>query len=418
MKYKLTARQVTTIKKVGRHSDGNGLYLKVDKSQKTGEERKCWILRWGAQGVKSIGLGSYPTVSLAMARQKAEEVRLLISQGVDPREERERLKNEKALAKSNSVTFEEASKEYILKKAPSWRNPKSEQQWSNTLESYAHPFIGKMQCSKIQKQHVLEVLEPIWHEKHETATRIRGRIQTILDWAIAKGYRKDSNPAIFKGNLQHVLTPIPKKQRVKHHAAMAYTQVPIFFVNLQLDPSISAKALLICILTATRTSELIKARWEEFELDRKIWNIPSTRMKATIPHRVALSNQACAALEMLNPKKSGWIFKSEHKNASDHISSMTMLTYLQRKSGCEDLTVHGFRSTFRDWAGEVGRFPREICEHALAHQIEDEAEAAYQRGDHFDARIELMQSWADYCFSGPKQSNENQTDSILEFMNK
>lgn len=418
MKHQLSAKRVSTIDKVGRYSDGSGLYLKVDKSKKNGTAVKCWIFRWGAQGKKSIGLGAYPTISLATARENAQEIRQLISKGLDPKEERERLKNERTADKSSSITFKAAADEFIKMKAPSWHNPKSKQQWQNTLATYAHPLLGNMQCSKIQKEHVLAVLTPIWSTKHETASRIRGRIENVLDWTIAKGYRIEANPARLKGNLQLLLPTFSKKQRVKHHPAMKYTEIPNFFVNLRLDPTVSARALLICILTATRTSELIKARWEEFDLDRKIWIIPANRMKAKIEHRVALSNQACTTLEMLEPKKTGFIFKSDQRNSAAHISNMTMLNYFQGKPDCKDLTVHGFRSTFRDWSGEVARFPREVCEHALAHQLEDKSEAAYQRGDYFDTRIELMQKWADYCFSGPTQATKGQTSTILEFLGK
>jgi integrase len=399
MKHKLTTRQVDAIQKVGRHSDGHGLYLKVAVSTKTNKATKSWILRWGAQGVNTMGLGAYPLVSLASAREKARNMHLLLDNGIDPREERDRLKAEKTLARASSITFKEASSQYISKHSPKWSNYKHEQQWRNTLETYAFPIIENIQCSKIQKEHVLQILEPIWLTKNETASRLRGRIESILDWSIAKGYRKDENPALLRGNLKHLLPPISKRMRVTHYAAMAYTELPKFIAQLRLDQSISAKALLVCILTATRTSEITKATWDEFNLEKKIWTIPKHRMKAKIEHRVSLSNQVCELLTQLQSKGNLWVFTSPSSRKGNPISNMAMLKYLQRKVGCEKLTVHGFRSTFRDWAGEVARFPQEVCEHALAHRLKDQTEAAYQRGDYFAHRVELMERWADYCFN-------------------
>jgi len=242
----------------------------------------------------------------------------------------------------------------------------------------------------------LQVLEPIWVDKNETATRLRGRIEKILGWAIAKGYRTSSNAAAYKDNLQPLLPQINKRNQVKHHNAMNYDEIPKFIQSIKDDPSVSARAMMFCILTATRTSETTEATWSEINLDKKIWIITKDRMKRGIEHRVPLSTQAHLRLSAMDAKVSDYVFYGQ--KISKPISNMTMLKYLQRKEGCEKLTVHGFRSTFRDWAAEKAKFPREVCEQALAHSLKDQTEAAYQRGDYFEKRIELMQAWADYCF--------------------
>jgi integrase len=390
------------------HSDGNGLYLKVQPSTKKGNTNKSWIFRWGAQGTNTMGLGSIRDVTLAEARELSNECNRLVTRGLNPKEERERIKAEKQAEKSNSITFSEASKQYIEIHKASWKDKKHEQQWKNTLETYAFETIGKKSCSAITKEDVLKVLTPIWTTKTETATRVRGRIESVLDWAKAKGYIKGENVAVLKGNLKALLPQIKKKQRVQHHRAMPYDDVPSFFSIIKEDPSVSSRALIFCILTATRTKETIKAVWEEFDLEKQCWTVPKERMKKGIEHRVPLATQVCELLSRIDKTKSKFVFYSDRVNENSHvlltkvskpISADTMRTYLQRKDNCEKLTVHGFRSSFRDWAAEKGNFPREVCEQALAHALKDQSEAAYQRGDYFEKRVELMQSWADYCFS-------------------
>jgi integrase len=344
-----------------------------------------------------MGLGSLTDASLADARAETLECRKLVARGLNPRDERDKVKAEKKAEKAHSITFEKAAKEFIKTNRATWTNEKHAQQWENTLVTYAYPKIGKVPCADVTKDQVLSILTPIWTEKHETANRVRSRIEKVLHWAMAKGYRTAANSAVLKGNLQPLLPTINKRKLVKHHAAMPYDDVPNFFASIKDDPSTSARALVFCILTATRTTETTDAEWKEIDLKKNVWIVPKARMKRGIEHRVPLSSQLSATLSSMDQKESTYVFYGAKRKAKP-ISNMTMLKYLQRKEGCEKITVHGFRSTFRDWAAEKGNFPREVCEQALAHSLADQTEAAYQRGDYFDKRKVLMQAWADYCY--------------------
>jgi integrase len=344
-----------------------------------------------------MGLGAYPIVSLATAREKTLACKRSVANGLNPRDERDKVKTELKAAKAHSVTFEKAANEYIKTHRESWKNVKHAQQWESTLDTYAFKKIGKVPCADVTKEQVLSILTPIWTEKHETATRLRGRIEKILDWAMAKGYRTATNSAVLKGNLQPLLPTINKRKRIEHHKALHYDDVPTLFTSIKEDPSTSARALVFCILTATRTTETTDAQWAEFNLAKNIWIVPKERMKRDIEHRVPLATQLIEILQHMSKSKSRYVFHGAHRN-SKPISNMTMLKYLQRKKGYEKITVHGFRSSFRDWAAEKGNFPREVCEQALAHSLADQTEAAYQRADYFDKRMVLMQAWSDYCF--------------------
>ncbi len=401
---KLNALRIKSLTKVGMHSDGNGLHLKIQLSKKTNTLNKSWIFRWGAQGKNSMGLGSLTDVSLADARAKTLECKKLVASGLNPRDERDKVKVEQKALKAHSITFEKAAKEFIKTNRASWKNEKHAQQWENTLDTYAYPKIGKVPCADVTKDQVLSILKPIWTDKHETATRLRGRIEKVLGWPIAKGYRTASNAAAYKDNLQPLLPTINKRKRIEHHAAMPYDDVPKFFASIKDDPSASARALVFCILTATRTTETTDAEWKEIDLKKNVWIVPKARMKRGIEHRVPLSSQLTATLNSMDQSVSDYVFYGATRKTKP-ISNMTMLKYLQRKEGCEKITVHGFRSTFRDWAAEKGNFPREVCEQALAHSLADQTEAAYQRGDYFEKRKELMQAWADYCFSYEAKSS-------------
>ena len=394
---KLNALKIKSITKIGMHSDGDGLYLKVQPSTKHNSINKSWIFRWGAQGKNTMGLGSEKDIPLKEARELASDCRNKLAHGLDPRAEREKIQAEHRSAKAKSITFKEASEKYIEIHKAGWKSSKHGQQWTNTLTTHAFEVIGHKACSDITKNDVLKLLTPIWSTKSVTAERVRGRIENILDWAIAMGYRKDMNVAVLKGNLQPLLPIINKRKRVQHHKAMPYDDIPNFFKSIKDDPSISARALVFCILTATRTSETCNAEWIEVDLKKKSWTIPKERMKRDIEHRVPLATQVCELLSSYKSSSSKFVFHSERRE-SKSISNMTMLTYLQRKDGLKEMTVHGFRSSFRDWAAEKGNFPREVCEQALAHSLKDQVEAAYQRGDYFEKRVELMQAWADYCY--------------------
>lgn len=393
---KLNALKIKSISTIGMTSDGGGLYLKTQNSKDGNSLNKSWIYRWGAQGKNMMGLGSLKDFSLAEARERASECRKMVAQGLNPRDERDKDKKALQQAKASTITFSAATKKYIAIHKASWTNEKHAQQWENTLEQYAEPIIGKLTCAEVTKEHVLKILTPIWTTKAETARRVRTRIERVLGWAIAKGYRTTSNAATFKDNLEPLLPKVNQRQQVKHHNAMPYDDIPNFIKSIKDDTSVSARALVFCILTATRTSETTDATWDEISLKKNIWIIPKSRMKKGIEHRVPLSTQAHERLSVMDSTVSKIVFHGQR--TTKPISNMTMLNYLKHREGCKKLTVHGFRSTFRDWAAEKAKFPREVCEQALAHSLKDQTEAAYQRGDYFEKRIELMQAWADYCF--------------------
>lgn len=399
---KLTAVKVKTITTLGMHSDGGGLHLKVQKSKDGNSLNKSWIYRWGAQGRNSMGLGSLKNFTLAEARNRASECRKLVAQGLNPRDERDKDKKAIQQAKKNSITFKAATKKYIEINKASWKNAKHGQQWINTLETYANPVIGETACADVTKEDVLKILKPIWTSKAETARRVRTRIERVLGWAIAKGYRNAPNAAAFKDNLEPLLPKVNHRLQVKHHSAMHYDNIPTFMQSIKDDPTVSARALVICILTATRTSETTDATWDEINLRKNIWIIPKNRMKKGVEHRIPLSTQAHKKLSEMDSMAGKVVFHG--KRPTKPISNMTMLKYLKNREGCREFTVHGFRSTFRDWAAEKANYPREVCEQALAHSLADATEAAYQRGDYFEKRKELMQEWADYCFGVKKKS--------------
>jgi integrase len=394
---KLTALSIRSIKTVGLHADGGGLYLKVQASPDPSQPNKSWIFRWGAGGKNTIGLGPLRDVTLAEARDTAVEHHRLVRQGGDPRVERSKIQAAAAAA-SDVMTFQRAAHIYIETKRHGWKSVMHADQWTNTITTYANPVIGTLACSDVTTELVLEILKPIWTTKNETATRLRGRIESIMDWAVVSGHRTGDNPAIWKGKLAHLLPSISKSQRVKHHPAMPYDQIPALFQAIGITPLLSAKALLLCVLTATRTSETIEAKWEEFDFDKAIWTIPKERMKKGREHRVPLSDQAIEVLKSINRNEgSPWVFDSRGKGKP--LSNTAMIKYLKGTLGFKEYTVHGFRSSFRDWAGEITGHSREVIEQSLAHSLADQTEAAYQRGDYLEKRRALMADWSLYCFS-------------------
>jgi len=378
------------------YSDGDGLYLRVQSTTLPGNLSKSWLLRWGAQGKFTFALGSLRHIPLAQARIMAADCKKMIVQGIDPRAERQqRLQEQRRL--KQVLTFEAAATMYIDTMRPSWKNEKHAQQWSNTLRTYAFPKLGQTACADITTEAVLSVLKPIWVAKNETATRLRGRIESVMDWAIASGHRSGENPAAWKGKLAHLLPAISKSDRVVHHAAMPYADIPEFIGQFQSNPSISAKALLFCILTVTRTNETIGAQWSEFDLKAGVWVIPKERMKLKREQRVPLAPEVIQLLKSIERSSDiDFVFSSREQNKP--ISNMAMLNFLKGTLQRTDLTVHGFRSTFRDWAAEVTSHRREVIEQSLAHSLADASEAAYQRGDYLDKRRLLMNDWATYCF--------------------
>jgi integrase len=385
---KLTALTVQRLKAPGLYGDGAGLWLKISPAG-----TKSWVFRFMVSGkARSMGLGPLAAASLSDARQKAQEARRLILGGADPLEIR---RASKALQAANAMTFEQCTQACIASYSPSWRNPKHRQQWTSTMKTYVYPLLGKLPVGAVAVEHVMKVLEPIWTEKPETAARVRGRIEAILDWATALGYRNGENPARWKGHLANLLPARLKVRRVKHHAALPYDQIAKFMADLRVQEGVSARAFEFAILTACRTSEAIRAAWDEINFETNTWTIPGERIKAGKEHRVPLSSRSIAILqEMLKIRQGPFVFPGGRKNQP--LSTMAFLMTLRRMKRT-GITAHGFRSTFRDWCAEQTNFSREVAEMSLAHAIGDKVEAAYRRGDLFEKRRQLMDAWAGYC---------------------
>lgn len=391
--------------KPGRYADGGGLQLLVKESG-----ARSWVYRFMLRGKsRDIGLGPAAgtgKISLTEARDAADELRRKVKAGIDPLEERQKLAAE-ALAAAQAatiakMTFKAVAEAYIDNNEDGWRNSKHRQQWRNTLATYVYPEIGELPVADVATPHVLKILEPIWKAKPETASRVRGRIETILDAAKARGYRNGENPARWRGHIAQIL---PQRSRLTrgHHKALPYASVPAFFEELRKRDAVAALALEFTILTATRTSEVIGATWNEVDLERAIWTIPAVRMKAGREHRVPLSPRTVQILESLKPLGKSRLFPV---GKAGKLSGMAMTMLLRRMK--VDATVHGFRSSFRDWAAEHTGYAHEVCEMALAHVIGNKAEAAYRRGDLFEKRRRLMNDWATYC-SAPAAAAANVT---------
>jgi integrase len=380
MASRLTARKVDTAKP-GKYSDGGNLYLIVSDSG-----ARKWVLRFTWRGrAKEMGLGSAANVPLAGAREKAASARRKIAQGLNPIEERKR--------DGGIPTFGEMADDVREALSAGFRNEKHKAQWKSTLETYAAPLRAKP-VDTITTDDVLAVLKPIWTTKAETASRVRGRIEKVLDAAKAKSFRDGENPARWRGHLDHLL-PKPSKLVRGHHLAMPYEEVATFIADLRQREATAALALELSILTAARSGEVLGMQWSEIDLDKKVWTVPAKRMKAGREHRVPLSARAIAILRQLEKLKAGeFVFPGQARNKP--LSNMAMEMVLRRMN-VEDATVHGFRSSFRDWAGNVSNFPREVVETALAHVIGDKAEQAYRRGDALEKRRKLMDAWASYC---------------------
>jgi integrase len=386
MPAKLTARAVAAAKP-GRHGDGAGLWLEVSPA---GNRR--WVYRFSfGKRVTEMSLGSAATMTLAEARIAANDARKLVAAGVNPIEERR-----KAKAPPSTPTFGECALALIASKESGWRNAKHRAQWRMTLATYAKPLWDRP-VDFIDVAGVLECLQPIWQAKPETASRLRGRIEAVLDSARVKGLRSGDNPARWKGNLDHIL-PRAKKLSRGHHAAMHYAEVPAFIARLRRRESIAALALEFLILTAARSGEVLGARWGEIDLAARVWAVPRERMKAEREHRVPLSEPALAIQKRLAAAKTGeFIFPG--RRPGKPLSSMALEMVLRRMK-VDGATVHGFRSGLRDWAGDCTHFPREVAEAALAHAAGDQTERAYRRSDALGKRRELMAAWGDYLELG------------------
>ncbi|MDG4898059.1 integrase arm-type DNA-binding domain-containing protein [Mesorhizobium sp. WSM4976] len=371
----------------GRHGDGDGLWLYVNK---TGT--RSWVFIFIRQGIRrEVGLGSYGNVSgkisLADARRRADEAREIVKNGGDPRKD---MAHRRRMVKLR--TFGECADELLISKENTFRNEKHAAQWKMTLTEYAQP-LRKIPVGDVTTDDVVRVLRPLWTEKQETASRLRGRIEKVLDYAKAVGLRSGENPARWKGHLDHIL-PARQKLAKGHHAAMPYADVPAFMVELVGVDGFGARALELCILTATRSGEVLNAEWSEFDLDKALWTIPAERMKMAREHIVPLSDRALGVLQGLQAKRlSNYVFPGVAPKRP--LSNMAMTAVMRRmKKG--DLTVHGFRSSFRDWAGDATNFPRDVAEMALAHKVGDETEQAYRRGSALAKRRKLMDAWSAY----------------------
>lgn len=383
--------EVQRLTKPGLHAVGgvSGLYLQVLPSG-----ARTWVLR-AVVGDKrrDMGLGGFPDVTLAMAREKAREAREKIAKGVDPIAERAAARSMLTASQNAALTFETAASQFIGAKSAEWKNAKHAQQWANTLEAYAYPVIGRIAVGDVALPHILKILEPIWTTKTETASRLRGRIESVLDWAIVRGYRKGENPARWKGHLDKILPAPGKVSKVEHHEAVAVEAIGAFLQALRRKEGMAARALEFLIFTATRSGEVRGATWSEIDLQGRTWTIPPERMKGKKEHRVPLSDQALTLLAGV-PRFAGTdlVFPSPRSKV---MSDMT-LTAVMRRMEREEVP-HGFRSTFRDWAAERTNYPREVAEMALAHIISDKVEAAYRRGDLFEKRSRMMAEWANFC---------------------
>lgn len=390
---RLSPRKVQTAKP-GIHNDGLGLLLQVSESG-----AKSWLLRFRFAGKRrEMGLGSFNDVSLAEARELRAECRKMLHRGIDPIEHRHAEKLKRAADRVQAMTFAEAAVAFIDAKSAEWGNAKHVKQWEATLATYAFPVFGELDVRDVHVGVVLKVLESIWRTKPETASRVRGRIEAVLDYAAVRGYRTGENPARWRGHLDKLLPTRSKVQKVEHHAALAYAEIGDFIRVLRAQPGIAARALEFVILTACRTAEALGATWDEIDLSRELWTVPADRMKAGREHRIPLSRPAVALLRSVH-RENDWVFPGVRGGCG--LSNMAMLAVL-RRMGRADLTVHGFRSTFRDWTAEQTHYPKEIAEAALAHVVGSKTEAAYQRGDLLEKRRRLMDDWAHYVETPPR----------------
>jgi integrase len=389
--FKLTATAVAKGKKPGHFGDGGGLWLQVSDAG-----TKNWVFRFVRNGrAREMGLGALHTVTLAEARDKAAACRKLVLDGEDPIEARDTHRLNTRAAAAKALTFDQCAEQYIEAHRAGWRNAKHHEQWTATLATYASPIFGTLPVAAVDTALVLKVLTPIWTTKTETAKRVRGRIESVLSWATVQKLRSGENPARWKDHLDQLLAAPEKVSKVEHHAAVPYSKMGAFMQQLRAEQGTSARAVELIILTAARTSEVFNATRDEFDLDARTWTIGGARMKSGRPHRVPLSEAALALVKSAAADAEGAFVFAGAKEGKP-LSNMAGLALL-RRMGYGQYTVHGFRSSFRDWAAEQTNYPREVAEAALAHIVKDKVEAAYQRGDLYERRAAMMQAWADFC---------------------
>jgi integrase len=396
--HKLTARSLDKLIKEaspGLIGDGGGLYLQVGKTGGL-----SWLYRFQLNGSRrAMGLGKHPEVSLAQARERAANARKQVADGIDPIEAKEHAQLAAKAAQNKALTFQQCAAEYIDAHRSSWKSIKHAQQWENTLSTYAYPFIGDKPVSTVTTDDVLTILKPIWASKNETASRVRNRIELIIAAAKARKRFEGENPAQWKGHLDKLLAKRKQIAQVEHHAALPYSELPTFWRSLVAAEGMAAQALQFTILTACRTSEVLNAQWSEIDLASALWTIPASRMKARREHKVPLSHAAVAVLErVVRVQDNPFVFPGMKEGRP--LSNLAMLMLLRRMD-LGHLTVHGFRSSFRDWAAEETAFPNMVAEMALAHTVGSAVEAAYRRGDLLEKRRAMMQAWADYIETQP-----------------
>jgi integrase len=399
--HKLTALGIKRTLRRGRYGDGGGLYLQVDGRSKS------WLFRYKQRGrTRYLGLGPIDLVGVEAARERAQKCRKLLQAGIDPQADRDAERARLRLEAANHMTFDACTAAYLDAHLAGWRNPKHRQQWENTLRTYASPKFGSVSVRDVDTALVMRAIEPIWATKPETAGRLRGRIERILSWAKVRGHREGDNPARWKGHLDQLLPGRGKVRKVKHHAALPYTELTAFMSELRAQNGVAARALEFTILCAVRTGDVIGSdrddappmRWSHVDLDAATWTIPKT--KSGSEHKVPLPVAAVELLRVIDKHRLGEIVFPSPNNPSRPLSNGAMLTLLDRMGPhYASLTVHGFRATFKTWASERTNFAREVAEAALAHAISDQLEAAYRRGDFFEKRRRLMNAWADYSAS-------------------
>jgi integrase len=384
--------------KEGLHGDGGGLYLCV-----TSKTAASWVFRFMLRGnAREMGLGSYPEVSLDEARERAREARKLKAEGRDPIEVRDAGRASQAIHDAKTLTFRHCAERYIAAHSENWTNAKHAAQWTTTLEAYVMPILGGVPVAAVDRALVIRVLEPVWKTKTPTASRLRGRIEAVLDWAAAMQYRDGDNPARYKGPLQKIFPTRSKARMVKHHSALPFAELPAFMASLKPQGHLAILALQFAILTAARTGEVVGAKWTEIDLEQAIWTVPGSNMKGRREHRVPLSKPVLTLLRKLHELSGGqsYVFPGGPKR---HIGELVMIKTLYRM-GRADITVHGFRSTFRDWVEETTNYSGAVAEAALAHVVGDKVEAAYRRGDLFEKRRKLMAAWATFCTTPAKDA--------------
>jgi integrase len=388
---RLTARMVEQAKMPGYYGDGDGLVLRIAESGS-----KVWLYRYKTHGkVREMGLGPIRDVSLAEAREAARDARRLRRVGVDPIDAKRKREATAKLDKARAISFSECTAAYIENHRAGWSNAKHAAQWEATLRAYAYPVFGSLPVAAVDTALVVKVLDPIWSKKPETASRVRGRVEAVLDFATVRGYRVGENPARWKGHLKEALPALTRLRKVEHHAALPYAEVGAFMADLRMREGGAAAALEFAVLTAARTGEVIGARWSEIDLTAGVWTIPANRMKTGVEHRVPLSEQALTVLRRTAATKvNDVVFYGQKRGRA--LSNMALLMML-RRMGRSNITVHGFRSTIRDWAAERTTVVREVAEASLAHAVANKVEAAYRRSDLFEKRRVLMHQWGAFC---------------------